>query len=99
MVKKVSTVELRKGLAALLAEVVDKGRHFIIEKRGEPLAALVSVAALELIEQQRTTSADPQGALALAGAWGELKEREMDALLAEFLAERGGDACRAEGKA
>ena len=99
MVKKVSTVELRKDLAALLAEVVDNERHFIIEKRGESLAALVSVAALELIEQQRTTSADPQGALALAGAWGELKEREMDALLAGIRAERGGDACRAEGKA
>ena len=99
MVKKVSTVELRKRLAALLAEVVDKGRHFIVEKRGEPLAALVSVDVLELIDRQQTTSADPQGALALAGAWGELKEREMDALLADVLAERGGDACRAEGKA
>ena len=99
MVKKVSTVELRKGLAALLAEVVDYGRHFIVEKRGEPLAALVGVAAFELIEQQRTISADPQGALALAGAWGELKDRDMDALLAGVQAERGGDACRAEGQA
>ena len=98
MDKKVSTVELRKDLAALLAQVVDKGRHFIIEKRGHPLAALVSVEALELIEQQRTISADPQGALALAGAWGELKEREMDALLAGIQAARGGDACSAEGK-
>ncbi len=99
MVKKVSTVKLRKDLAALLADVVDNGRHFIIEKRGKPLAALVSVEALELIEQPGTTSADPQGALALAGAWGELKDREMDALLAGVQAERGGDACRTEGKA
>ena len=99
MVKKVSTVELRKDLAALLAEVVDNGRHFIVEKRGRPLAALVSVATLELLEQQRTISADPQGALALAGAWGELKEREMDALLSRVQAERGGDTCAPEGKA
>jgi len=99
MVKRVSTVELRKDLAALLGDVVDNGRHFIIEKRGKPLAALVSVEALELIEQQQTISADPQGALALAGAWGELKEREMDALLADVHAKRGGDACRTEGQA
>lgn len=99
MVKKVSTVELRKDLAALLADVVDSGRHFIIEKRGRPLAALVSVDAFELIKQQQTTLADPLGALALTGAWSELKEREMDALLADVQAERGGDACRAEGKA
>ena len=98
MVKKVSTVELRKDLAALLARV-GKGGQVIIAKRGKPLAALVSVEALELIEQQQTTSANPQGALALAGAWGDLKERELEALLADVRAERGGDACRAEGKA
>ena len=99
MVKKVSTVELRKDLAALLARVVKSNGQVIIEKRGKPLAALVSVAALELLKQQQTTSADPQGALVLAGAWGELKDREMDSLLAGIQAERGGDSCRAEGKA
>ncbi|MCY4612130.1 MAG: type II toxin-antitoxin system Phd/YefM family antitoxin [Nitrospira sp.] len=98
MVKKVSTVELRKDLAALLTRVAKGGGQVVIEKRGKPLAALVSVEALELIEQQQTTSANPQGALALAGAWGDLREREMDALLADVQAERGGDACRAEGK-
>ena len=98
MVKKVSTVELRKDLSGLLAKVAKGGGQVIIEKRGKPLAALVSVAALDLIERQRTTSASPQGALALAGAWGDLKEREMDSLLAEINAKRGGDAC-AEGKA
>lgn len=97
MVKKVSTVELRKDLASLLADVVEHGQHCIIEKRGESLAALVSVDAFKLIKQQRTTSADPQGALALTGAWSELKEREMDALLADVHAARGGAACR-EGK-
>ena len=97
MVKKVSTVELRKGLAALLIDVVDHGRQVIIEKRGKPLAALVSVDALELLNQQQTTSVDPQGALALAGAWGDLKDREMDAVLADVNSKRGGDAC-AEGK-
>ena len=93
MVKKVSTAELRKELSSLLAEVVENNRQVIIQKRGKPLAALVSVDALELLKQQHTTSADPQGALALAGAWGELKEREMDAALADVYAARGGAAC------
>lgn len=99
MVKKVSTAELRKDLSALLARVAKGGGQVVIEKRGKPLAALVGVEALELIEQQQTTSANPQGALALAGAWGDLKERDMDALLAGVQAERGGDPCRMEGKA
>ena len=97
MVKKVSTVELRRDLAGLLAKVAESNGQVLIEKRGKPLAALVSVDALELLKQQRTTSADPQGALALAGAWGELKEREMDAVLADVNSKRGGAACR-EGK-
>ena len=87
MVKKVSTVQLRKELSALLARVVKGGGQVIIEKRGKPLAALVSVDALELLEQQQTTSANPQGALALTGAWGELKDRDMDAA-----------ACRCPGR-
>lgn len=98
MVKKVSTVELRKDLAGLLAKVAKGGGQVIIEKRGKPLAALVSADALELLKQQQTISASPQGALALAGAWGDLKEREMDGLLADVNAKRGGDACT-EGKA
>ena len=99
MVKQVSTVQLRKKLSALLAHVVDSDQHVIIEKRGEPLAALVSVDALELMEQKRTTSANSLGALALAGAWGELKDRDMDSLLADVHAGRGGDAgCRTKRK-
>ncbi len=97
MVKKVSAAQLRKELSSLLVQVAANGRQVIIEKRGKPLAALVGVDALELLNQRQTTSADPQGALALAGAWGELKEREMDAVLADVNAERGGAACR-EGK-
>lgn len=97
MASKISTAQLRKELPSLLIDVIDHGRHFIIEKRGKPLAALVSVDALELLKQQRTTSADPQGALALAGAWGDLKDREMDAVLADVNSKRGGAACR-EGK-
>lgn len=98
MAPKISTAQLRKELPSLLTDVVDHGRHFIIEKRGKPLAALVSVDVLDLIERQRTTSADPQGALALAGAWGDLKDREMDSVLADVNSKRGGAACR-EGKA
>ena len=41
MVKKVSTVELRKDLTALLARVIKGGGQVIVEKRGKPLAALV----------------------------------------------------------
>ena len=99
MVKRVSTVQLRKEISALLSHVVDSNQHVIIERRGKPLAALVSVDALALMEQKQTTSADSLGALGLAGAWDEVEDRDMDSLLADVHAERGGDAgCHAERK-
>lgn len=97
MVERVSSAQARKMFSRLLADVAEGGRHVIIEKRGKPLAALVSVDALELMEQKQTTSASPLGALALAGAWGALKDRDMESLIAGLYAERGGDpGCRAE---
>ena len=97
MIKRVSTAQARKSLSRLLADVAESGRHVIIEKRGKPMVALVSIEALELLEQKQTTSAllesgqAPLGALALAGAWGELQDRDLNALIADIYAERGGD--------
>jgi len=92
VVKQVSTVQLRKEISSLLSHVVDNDQHVIIERRGKPLAALVSVDALALMEQKRTTSANSLGALGLVGAWGDVEDQDMDSLLAHIHAERGGDS-------
>ena len=94
MAKRVSAAQAKAQLSALVAEVAYGGQHFIIERRGKPLAALVSVNDLERLEQGRPTSARPLGALALVGAWRGVKDRDVDALIADIYAARKRDRGR-----
>ena len=57
MAKKVSAAEARSHLSSLAAEAGRGGRHVIIERRGQPVAALVSIEELAVLQQQRTRPA------------------------------------------
>ena len=100
MTKRVSAAQAKAQLSALAAEVAYGGQHVIIERRGKPLVALVSVGDLELLEQDRATSARPQGALALVGTWREVNDKDLESLVEDMYAEREKDTgtpCRARG--
>ena len=77
-----------------MAAVAYQGQHVVIERRGKPMAALVSVDDLEQIERERPASARPRGALALVGAWGDLDDREIEAMVADIYAAREQDSGR-----
>jgi prevent-host-death family protein len=47
MVKKITAVKARKNLGQLLEEVYYRGDHYIIERAGKPMAAVVPVWYLE----------------------------------------------------
>ena len=94
MADKVSAAQAKAQLSALVAEVAYGGKRFIIERRGKPLAALVSLADLKRLEQDRARALRPLGALALVGAWAELGNEEIDALVAHIYAEREKDLGR-----
>lgn len=94
MAKRVSAAQAKAQLSSLVAKVAYAGEHYVIERRGKPLAALVSMEDLGLLEQCRATSPRPQGALALVGAWREVEDAEVDAMLADVYAERERDAGR-----
>lgn len=95
MVKRVSAAQAKAQLSALAAEVAYGGHHIIIERRGKPLVALVSMKDLERLEMDQATSGRPQGALALVGAWQEVKNEELDAVMEDIYAEREKDTGRA----
>lgn len=95
MAKKVSAAKAKAQLSALAAEVAYGGQHVIIERRGKPLVAMVSMSDLERLEQDQATSARPQGALALVSAWREVKNRDLDSLIEDIYAEREKDTGRA----
>ena len=91
MADKVSAAQAKAQLSALMAEVAYGRKRFIIERRGKPLAVLVSMEDLECLERVEATSAESPGFLALAGAWGELGNEEIDALVAHIYTEREKD--------
>ena len=94
MHKRISAAQAKAHLSDLMAQVAYGGEHYVIERRGKPLAALVSVDDLERLEQGRATSARPQGALAIVGAWREVDDQDLDALVADIYSERTRDTGR-----
>lgn len=94
MAKKISAAKAKAQFSSLLAEVAYGGQQIIIERRGKPFAALVSIDDLKQLERYRTTSARPQGALALIGAWRDLADADMDSLVADIYSQREKDTGR-----
>lgn len=95
MVKRVSVAHAKAQLSSIASEVAFGGPHVIIERRSKPWVALVRVSDLEYLEQAQPTSDRPQGALALAGAWREVDDEDMEVLVEEIYAERDKDLGRA----
>lgn len=93
MAKRISAAQAKAHFSALVAQVAYGGEHYLIERRGRPLAALVSVDDLERLQQLRPAPR-PQGALALVGAWREVEEQDIEALIADIYAERARDTGR-----
>ena len=94
MADKVSAAQAKPQLSALVAEVAYGGKRFIIERRGKPSAVLVSMEDLECLEEDHARPLRPLGALALVGAWAELGNEKIDALVAHIYAEREKDLGR-----
>jgi prevent-host-death family protein len=94
MAKKISAAQAKAHLSDLMSRVAYGRERYVIERRGKPLAALVSVDELERLEHASPTAARPGGALALLGAWREVDDRDLDAMLADIYAERERDLGR-----
>ena len=58
VLRRIPSSELRANLAGLLGDVGDKGERILIERRGKPSVALVSVDDLlrfQLLENMQST--------------------------------------------
>ena len=94
MARRVSAAHAKAQLSALSAEVADGGQRVVIERHGKPIAAMVSMADLYLLGEGRPTSKRPHGALALAGAWSEVDDEDLESLVEEIYAAREKDTGR-----
>ena len=94
VIKRVSAAHAKAQLSAIASEVAYGGPHVIIERRSKPWVALVRVSDLECLNQAQPISERPHGALALAGAWREVDDEEMESLVEEIYADRDNDMGR-----
>jgi len=81
--------EAKRRLSELMSRVVYRGERFLIQRRGRPMAALVSVDDLERLEPE---PAAPRGVLAALGAWADFEE--LDEVVQEIYQQRERDLGR-----
>ncbi len=80
----VNVVEARKNFSELVARVAFGGARVIVERRGKPMAALISIADLQRLEEyERQAQTRRQRGLEALGRASALREA--------ILAERGGE--------
>ncbi|MGH2364284.1 MAG: type II toxin-antitoxin system Phd/YefM family antitoxin [Chloroflexota bacterium] len=91
--KSVSAVAAKAHLSELVAGVAHGRERYLIERHGRAAAALVSVEDLERLEAG-AAARDGRGALALVGAWREVSDSELDALVAGIYLHRERDMGR-----
>ena len=92
MTKSVSAARAKTQLAELVTNVAYCGEQYVIERRGKPMAALVSMEDLERLQEEQAGSAHPLGDLACVGAWGDiLSDEEIDQMVADIYAARERD--------
>ena len=75
MSKKIGVAEVKEHFSAVISEVSLKGEHFVIEKKGKPMAAMVSVKELDMIEVSKRRE-KRKGLLAAIGAWEDFDDLE-----------------------
>lgn len=101
MAKQISAAEAKARLSELMTRVAEQGEHFLIERDGEPVAALVSVPELAQLEQtwqanpiEAAGESDWGGFQSLIGLWPEVTDAEIDAMVADIYAARERDLGR-----
>lgn len=95
MAERIGASEAKAHFSELLARAGFSGERFLVERRGKPLAALVGAEDLKRLEGEDVPGVRPRGAIALAGAWGDLvDDKGIDAMLEVVYAARGEDLGR-----
>ncbi len=83
MSKKLSVADAKKHLSELMSRVAYNQERFLIERRGKPMAALVSAEDLAQLELEPKAV---QGLMSAVGAWSEFDE--LDQMIEDIYKQR-----------
>ena len=91
--RRVGIAEAKAGFSTVVEGVRHRGERYVIERRGRPVAALVSVDDFERLERERASAAAPERdwMLSLVGILPDVADEEIDELVAHLRAERDRD--------
>ena len=73
MSKIIGVAEVKRRFSEVLGEVSRDGEQFIIERSGKPVAAMVSLKDLEIVEKNGRAE-EKKGLLAAIGAWEDFED-------------------------
>lgn len=73
MSRTIGVAEVKRHFSEVVSEVNKMGKHFIIERKGKPMAAMVSIKEFASIEKQKAHETR-KGLLAALGAWEDFKD-------------------------
>jgi len=90
MAKPVSVAEAKSRISELVGEAAYGGERFLIERRGKPMAAIVSAEDLSRLESAEAATGG--GLLAAVGALADVED--LDEVLADIQAQRARAADR-----
>jgi prevent-host-death family protein len=65
MTKKVSTAHAKAKLSEIVSRVAETGERYVVERRGKPMAGVVSVADLARLEAEAPSEARHAATVAL----------------------------------
>lgn len=84
MSEKIGVAEAKKRFSELVGRAAYAGEHFIVARRGKPMAAIIGIEDLEKLEVVK----ESEGLLGAVGAWAEYEN--LDEVIAEIYKAREG---------
>jgi len=90
MLKTISTTDLRTEIKRVLNEVGYGQAHYVVEKFGEPTAAIINLADFDLLQsvkQQQATASLRETLASIRARGGEIEADELATLIEEARAD------------
>ncbi|MBA3877085.1 MAG: hypothetical protein C0498_09150 [Anaerolinea sp.] len=92
--RRVSTAQAKATLSELIGAVAFGHERVVIERRGRPVAVLLSVGEAEQLEDALPAPRRRRGALALVGIWSGVEDEMVDRIVSDIYAARERDLGR-----
>lgn len=94
MTERISSADAKAHFAKIVTRVAEARACYVIERRGKPLAAVVSIDDLNILDKEPRPAERTVGMLALVGAWRDIPDEEIDSLVRDIYTERERDKGR-----